>query len=79
MYVFEFVEQLEPLLSRENCVFYCRVGKLFDICRVWKYLAALRIEFLCIGLPHQTLFDMEQDEKKNTMAEFDAEDEEAIR
>jgi hypothetical protein len=27
----------------------------------------------------QTLFDMEQDEKKNIMAEFDAEDEEAIR
>jgi hypothetical protein len=42
-------------------------------------LAVPRIEFLCIGLPPQTLFDLEQDEKKNIMAEFDAEDEEAIR
>jgi hypothetical protein len=42
-------------------------------------LAAPRIEIFCIDLPHQTLFDMEQDEKKNIMPEFDAEDEETIR
>jgi hypothetical protein len=42
-------------------------------------LSAPRIEMFCIGLPHQTLFDMEQDEKKKIMPEFDAEDEEAIR
>jgi hypothetical protein len=42
-------------------------------------LAGPRIEIFCIGLPPQTLFDMEQDEKKNIMPEFDAEDEKAIR
>jgi hypothetical protein len=42
-------------------------------------LAAPRIEIFCIDLAQQTLFDMEQDEKKNIMPEFDAEDEEAIR
>jgi hypothetical protein len=39
--------------------------------------AAYYVSMYC--LPPQTLFDMEQDEKKNFMAEFDAEDEEAIR
>ncbi len=76
---FSRIKIICQLVFSWKLVFAIGEWNLFDIVGSENYLAGPRIEIFCIGLPPQTLFDMEQDEKKNIMPEFDAEDEKAIR